>query len=51
MKNFYRQKGAKIGTLHQEKKQVSYCKVTFLQGMAGVYEADYLTSADQAIPD
>lgn len=25
--------------------------VTFLQGMAEAYQADYLVSADQAIPD
>ena len=33
------------------KKCIVYCKVTFLIGMAGVYEADYISNADQAIPD
>lgn len=33
------------------KKWVDYCKVTFLQEMGGVYQAYYLTSADQAVPD
>lgn len=32
-------------------KQVAYCKVTWVWGVAGVCRADYLTSADQAIPD
>lgn len=30
---------------------VGCCKVTFLQGTKGVSWADYLTSADQVIPD
>ena len=51
MKDFYRQKGAGTRKLYEAKKWVGYCKVTFFWGMAGVYQADYLTSADQAIPD
>ena len=51
MKEFYRQKGAEIRTLHSAKRQVGYWKVSFLYGMAGVHQADHLTSADQAIPD
>lgn len=35
----------------KKKGGVGYCKVSFLQGMAGVYQANYLTSAEQAIPD
>lgn len=35
----------------KKKRGFGYCKVTFLQGMAGVYQANYLTRADQAIPD
>ena len=51
MKDFYSQKEAGKKKLHQTKKWVGYCKVTFLQGMAGVCQADYLTSADPAISD
>lgn len=51
MKDLYRQKGAGARKLYQTEKQVGYCKVTFLQGMAGVYQVDYLTNADQAIAD
>ena len=32
-------------------KQVACGKVTFFLGMTGVCQADYLTSADQVIPD
>lgn len=46
MKDFYRQK--EVG--NKAKKPVGY-QVTFFQGMAGVYQADYLTIADKAIPD
>ena len=28
-----------------------YCKVAFLQGMGGIYQADYLASADQTVPN
>ena len=34
-----------------KKEQVGYCKVTLLQGMAGVSQAGYVTNADQLIPD
>lgn len=27
-------------------KQIGYCKVTFFQWMAGIYQEDYLPSAD-----
>lgn len=40
--------------LYQTKKQVGYCRLTFLQGMEddrGVYREDYLTGAAQVIPD
>ena len=51
MKDFYRQKGAGTTKLYKAKKWVGY-KVTFLyKGMTGVYQADYLISADQEIPD
>lgn len=50
MKDFSSQKGAGTRKLFQAKKWVSYCKFTFLWGMAEVQQADYLTSADQAIP-
>lgn len=30
---------------------VGYCKVTFLQGIAGMNQADGLTSVDQVTPD
>lgn len=33
------------------KNQADFCKVTFLQGMAWCYQADYLTIADQATSD
>ena len=36
---------------YASKEQIVCGKVTFLQGPAGVHEADYLTSADQVIPD
>lgn len=37
--------------VQEAKTQVGYCMVTVLQGMAGVYEADYLASTDEVIPD
>ena len=42
--------------LYYEKKKRKKCrlvitKLTFLEGMAGVSQAVYLTSADQVIPD
>lgn len=36
---------------YASKEQIACGKVTFLQGPAGVCEADHLTSADQVIPD
>lgn len=47
----YMQKGAGAKKLCQGKKHVASCNVTSLQDMAEVYEADYLTSADQVISD
>ena len=51
MKEFYRQKRAGISKLYFGKEQVGFCKVTFFGELAGVYQADYLTSVDQTIPD
>ena len=48
MKGFYRQRGAKQGRRYQS--AVSG-QVVFLQGKAGVYLADELTSVDQPISD
>lgn len=48
MEGFNRQKGA--GKEVSSKKWIISCKVTFLWGRAGS-QADYLTSADQVIPD
>lgn len=48
MKDFHQQKGAEVRMLYQAKKWVGYCKVIFVQGMSGVYRADYLTTADPA---
>ena len=45
MKGFYRQKSV------SSNKWIVSGKVTFLWEKVGVYEADYLTSADQVIPD
>ena len=39
------------GSYTLQKEQVGYCKVTLLQGMAGVSQAGYVTNADQLIPD
>lgn len=49
MKDFYRQKGDRTRKLYQTKTQVSHFKVTFFEGMAGVHQEDYLTSADQVV--
>ena len=50
MKHFHSQKG--VGTrMLKQKKQIGCCKVIILQGLAEVYQADYLTSADQAISE
>lgn len=35
----------------EKKCRLVITKLTFLQGMAGVSQAVYLTSADQVIPD
>ena len=51
MEDFYRQKRAGIRNLYRGKEQVGFCKVTFFGELAEVYQADYLTSADQTIPD
>ena len=51
MEDFYRQKRAGIRNLYCGKEQVGFCKVTFFGELAEVYQADYLTSADQTIPD
>lgn len=50
MTDNYKQKEAGTRQLYQAKKQVGYYKVTFLQVMAGVYQADCLTSSHQVIP-
>ena len=50
MENFYRQKEAGQG-IYSSKNQIVSGKVTFLLGKAGVYQADYLTSTDQVIPE
>lgn len=50
MKDFCRQKGAAQGSYTS--KELTVCgKVTYLEGMAGVYRADDLPGAYQAIPD
>ena len=46
MKDFYRQNGKETREL-----QAGCCKVTFLQEIVWVCQADYLTSAHQANPD
>lgn len=51
MKDIFKQKGAGTRKLFQAKQWVGYCKVIFLQGMAGIYQADYLTSTDHATSD
>ena len=33
------------------KKRIACCKVTFLQELTGVYQANDLTRTDQTIPD
>ena len=48
MKEFYGLKGAETRKLFQAGKQVDYCTH---QGMTEVFQADYLTSAHQVIPD
>ena len=50
MKDFYRQKGVARES-YTSNKWIGCDMVTFLQGMAGVYQADDLTRADQVIPD
>lgn len=46
-----KQKGAETRKVYiLGKKQVGHFKVTFLYEMARVYQADYLTKADQMIP-
>ena len=50
MEDFYRQKEAGQGS-YSSKELIVSGQVTFLWGMAGVYQADYLTSTDQVIPD
>ena len=50
MKYLYRQKGVVQGS-YTSKKWIRCGKVTFLQGTAGVYQGDYLTIANQVIPD
>ena len=48
MKDFYKQK--EEGTRNEAKK-VGWLLQSYFSLMARVYQADYLTSADQAIPD
>ena len=40
----------KTGELHETKTWIGCGKVTCLWGVAGVHQADALTSADQAVP-
>ena len=49
MKDF--QKRAGIRNLYCGKEKVGFCKVNFFGELAGFYQADYLTSTDQTIPD
>lgn len=51
MKDFYRQKGAGTRKLYEAKTWLGYCKVTFLQEMAGVCQADDLANAAAVILD
>ena len=51
MKEFYRQKGAMTRKLYLAKKWIDYCKIIVLSGILGVYQVDYLPSADQAVAD
>lgn len=51
MQEFYKQGGAGTRKLHWAKKQAGYYKITFLQRMARVSQADDLISAEQAIPE
>lgn len=51
MKDVYRADGSRNKEATWGKKRVDYCKFTFLQGMPEVYQADYLTNADQMILD
>ena len=46
MKDFYRWKGAETKKLYQAKKADWLLQGHFPLGTAGVYQADYLTSAD-----
>ena len=50
MKDFNRQKEVAQGG-YSSKELIVSDKVTFLWGRAGVHQADYLSSADQVIPD
>ena len=41
-----------MGQGNESSKELSISgKVAFLWGMAGIYQKDYFTSADQEIPD
>lgn len=51
MKDFHRETGAGTRKLYEAKKPVSCCQISFLEEMAGVCQADCLTSAEQEIPD
>lgn len=46
MQGFYRYKGSKM---KKRSKIKLFQAVTFLQGKVGIYQADYLTNADQVI--
>ena len=46
-----RQKGAGTRKLYWAKKRIGCCKVPFPVGDGRVYLADYLTNAEQAIPN
>lgn len=50
MKNFYRQMGAGMRKLYQQKNRLAIAKVMSLQTQ-GEYQAYYLISVDQVILD
>ena len=52
MRDFSGQKGAETRKLRQEKNKRDLLLQGYsLLGMAAVYQADYLTNADQVVPD
>lgn len=51
MEDYDSQQGSGTKEVTLARTQVGYCKVTFLQEMAGFYQAGYLSHADQIIPE